>query len=347
MNTSLRRTLRIAPLALAACLAPLVAACTSPNGDDLTPTEQAVDAPTPAPPPATLKPLAGKRVLILPFTYQMSGYTDGDTNCFWDNAVALKSFYEANRATAEIYRVSMHPDLEGVSGYRFSPAGNYRSPGQDFYPPEEKIKSLKKEESDWFKDAAGDHHAKGIFKILQTLKAQGKAFDRVITLGHAGSDGPAFQAAGGTTAQTGQWIQIGWNWPNDRDRLIGATRGVFGDTSRSKDALFKQNLEAFSTFGSLFRSVLTPTGFFYAGGCNAGEKGGTIPNYSFVEMMSCTTGNHAYGTSSKTSCEDVTKRVYTLEGVGDPTGQGQLTTALVHVDPRSLPAAPGLDCRPR
>lgn len=344
MLTRSHATRRFAPAAAVALLLPFWAACSSSPIDDAAVEGSDGQALAEA---NTLDGLKTKRVLILSFSYDKPESGD-DTACFYNGAKKLAAFYQANGATAEVIRISKEPEPEDVgvangrkraTTFRFAPAANYA-------PPE----------------TADPPGAVGVFAALKSLVQQKKTFDRVITLAHGGSDGFIFASYGkGTFAggeEQGQVTQIGWNWPNDRDNPDGPTHGAFADSTRNRQVLIDENLRALSTLTGLFRDITTPTGFVFSGGCDSGTRGSIKPGYSFVDLMSQSTGKITYGTSTVSSCWDVFNRVVKLEGgklkgtdqenmTWDPairTGKGSKGACLVEAQPGNLPTPEGTLC---
>jgi hypothetical protein len=284
-------------------LTPFATACASDPADAAGSSDAVVET-------HTRSSLAGKRVLLIAFNYSQPG----DANCFYANAEKLKRFYEKYGAAVEIHRVSKYPDPERVSGFTFAPEGNFRGDGNDDGNP-------------------------GIYSLLQDLSNAGRTYDRIVTFGHGGADGMAFDGYGvGTERGAGQQLQIGWNWPNDRNAPKGVHASEWADSKRASSVLLQENLAALQKLGTLLRTLLTPSGFLYLGQCDPGQKSNIDSKvFSYVQIMACVTGNQVYGTESKSACWDIYDRVATLEGGKSSDGVGRSTPSLSEADPTNLP----------
>ena len=160
----------------------------------------------------------------------------------------------------------------------------------------------------------------------QSAPSAPRAYDRVITLTHGGSDGPLFD---------GDWSQIGWNWPSHSGHSHDDYGNPDGDPSNPS------NTDAIIKLGSLIQSAVKPDGFAYIGQCHAGTETEIVDNgsLSYVQLISCLSNRTAYGTISSSACWDVTRRVEALDGP-----QVALTAMLQKVTPASVPPQESFIC---
>lgn len=176
--------------------------------------------------------------------------------------------------------------------------------------------------------------------VLEAEQAAGAKYDRVITMGHGGLDGPIF--AGG--------MQIGLNWPTDIDAFSAASSSssssgaVEVEPGPSPDeAEYKAgqatNRAKLVALGAVINAITKPSSFVYLGSCNAGTGKSEIDSaFNFVELTTCISGRAAFGTGTTTSCTDAGKRIKRLE-------QADVSNMLKEGDPTKLAAsAVGLTC---
>ena len=126
-----------------------------------------------------------------------------------------------------------------------------------------------------------------LFEVLRDYRDSGRQFDRVIVLGHGTPNGPVMCCDYGP--------QIGLDWPQQDDRL-GA-----------------MNIESLEQYGILLNKVLKPEGWIYVGACNPSKQADFDGLGTYLDVLSCVSGRHTYGTNTKTACWDVTDRIKALE----------------------------------
>ena len=138
------------------------------------------------------------------------------------------------------------------------------------------------------------HTPDSIFTALESAKAGGAPFDRVITLAHGGVDGPLWDDG---------WTQIGLDWPD-----MGTK---FPTRLNADDPV---NRAAIAKLGALLQAVTKPTGFIYLGQCQPGNTSEIDPTYSYLQLMACLSGRTTYGTTTESACWDILQRVEKLDG---------------------------------
>lgn len=244
--------------------------------------------------------LPGKRVLLLPVKYE----EPGDTRCFLENARELERWYEEKGATADVVQLGFEPD--------------------------------------------------DLYAALASAAADGKKYDRLITLGHGGADGLVFVGEGSN-------VQIGLNWPHwamteEEIAAAAASAGSSGDAGRNADdeesvsplteeeiadarKQRAENRAKLTELGRLIHAVTTQGSFVYLGQCNPGKPSGIEPALTYVQLNACVSGRRSFGTSSKTACWDITRRVKLLEA---PTPK--ITATLTSATPESITSSGAFTC---
>lgn len=175
-----------------------------------------------------------------------------------------------------------------------------------------------------------DDPTNGIYAVLEGFAQSGTKFDRIITLGHGGFDGPIYGEAG----------QIGLDWPEDPYAIHLDDGGTTLPPNMTEDEFRAEvrtrNRAKLVELAGLIAKVTTEDAFVYLGQCNPGNKTDIEPTLTYVELTACLTGRVAYGTSSQTSGDDIANRVMKLEGPTPTMGR-----ALTVARPGELPADTG------